>query len=362
MAKWSWLKWGSAGAVPAAGVGLGAVGAVTGKKGILQDGATNALEVAQTAAAEAGVEASFHTFYKILEKLGELFNRVTGTNGGDALIRWSQDAMGTNASDTLAGGTASNNNDNNRGPGDNTPAPGQEASLNSGMLGLAAAGLGVASVKGLDVARTASLDGGTNDMGRGKLGKLFTVAGIGAAGIGGLAYATSEAKADEPGNTDLAGTNLEQFTKSEINLQGDFGEASFAGEALHKGHVLAHGVQDGLAGLVGSPEDLYDMVDGWTNGWLPGDHNTNSTYNFATEVADDYLISKPEIRSEWDAAVHATGGLASWLIPVGGALKAAGAGAKMVNGARAFETAENIVGGQQIGQAVTMKAQQFLMN
>ncbi len=198
-----------------------------------------------------------------------------------------------------------------------------------------------------------------------KFTKAFKLAGLaGAATLGTVAIAnatTNDADADNTvGDTDLSNTSLADMTNSEINLKGDFKEASMTDELMHKGHVLAHGFQDGMAGLVGAPEDLYNMVDGWTDGWLPGDHNVNNSYNFATEAADNYLISKPELKSVWDERVHATGGVASWFVPVGGALKLAGAGARTVSAVHAFEAAENVVGSAQIGQMATSTAKQFI--
>lgn len=190
--------------------------------------------------------------------------------------------------------------------------------------------------------------------GRGKFGKLAKLFGYTAAtGAAGITVANATAPNEEKAEyADPSSDN------SEIVLKSNFDEASLFDEALHKGHVLAHGMQDGIASLAGSPEDLYDMIDGWAGGVLPGDHTQNSTYTFVSEVADNTLISKPEIKSDWDARVHATGQMATWFIPVGGALKAAGVGAKTVNGVKAFEATENTVGAAEIART----GQQLLLN
>lgn len=207
----------------------------------------------------------------------------------------------------------------------------------------------------------------------GRLAKLF----VGTAAVGGGVFAldamTGQANAQEIdtnnvsfqadanagyASANLAGTSLEHLTQSEIGLDDNFAEAASDGnvldEAFHKGHVLAHGMQSGLVDIAAAPEDLYNMIDGWAGGWLPGNHEENFSRDALSNAANSHLISEPEIRDEWDAAVHATGGLATWFIPVGAAAKAVGAGARTVNGIRAFETAENVVGTADISRAITL--------
>lgn len=387
------------GATSALAVGAGAIGtgwaAFTGKTGTPQDLLTKTQDALKTAGVESSVGAFFHGIYAAIEELGALLNRIPGFEGlGDDMIRWSQNAMSTETEDTIT----TSAHDDTGAPGATPDNGSTHASLMGGPdgggtslaslavpagLGLGAGGYALAkNAHALATSRVmpsafkgaqGDLFDGTNDAPRGKFGRILKTTGIVTAtagvGIGGTSLMTSEANAGElpVGSTDLAGTNMEAYAHSEINLGSSFAEEaaapteeSFLDAAAHKGHVFAHGVQDGLAGLVGSPEDLYDMVDGWTGDWLPGDANSNSTYDFVKEVADDHLIGPPEIRDEWDARVHAGGSLATWAIPVGGALKAAGAGAKAVNATKAFEATENVVGGTQIGGMVAEAGLNFI--
>src|SRR5690606_18881846 len=87
----------------------------------------------------------------------------------------------------------------------------------------------------------------------------------------------------------------------------------------------------------------------WAGGWLPGDHETNFSRQTLSDAANATLVSQPEIRDEWDAAVHTAGGIATWFIPVGAVAKGIGAGAKTVNGIRALETAENAAFAGDVG-------------
>jgi hypothetical protein len=206
--------------------------------------------------------------------------------------------------------------------------------LSYGSLARGAVGVG----EGIFARGTSASIGGTL-LGRTKIGKIATVF---AALAGGAVDSATAAEAEVASQT-LKGTGLERYTQSEINvgsaagnLTQDFSTSasySIGEEVLHKGHVFAHGLQSGVMGIGAAPEAIYDTLDSWTGGWLPGDENFSTSAQAIGEFSEEYMLGAPEIRDEWDAAVHATGELASYAIPLGGALKLGGAGARMVSSA-----------------------------
>lgn len=220
------------------------------------------------------------------------------------------------------------------GNGGGTPTPGGDAPRGGGdapnLRGVDAAD---------DVARAAKDVAGTHGLGRGKSGLLMTGAG---ALIGGSILSQTFAGSANAGTPDDA-----TITADNTNAA----PTSVLGEVAHKGHVLAHGVQSGLVGLGGSLEDVWDMADNWSGGWLPGDDKKNSTANFLGNAADSFLISKPEIRGAFDQALHTGGEVATWFIPVGAAAKGIGAGARTVTALRTMEQAENTVGVASVAQS-----------
>lgn len=220
------------------------------------------------------------------------------------------------------------------GPGDGggTPTHGGDAPRGGGD------GPSIRTVNAADdVARAAEKAAGVGGHGRGKAALL-----LGGAVIGGSILSQTFAGSAEAGTPDGA-----TITADNTNAA----PTSALGEAAHKTHVLAHGVQSGLVSLGGSLEDAWDMTDNLMGGWLPGDDQKNSTATFLGNAADSFLISKPEIRGAFDQAVHGAGEMATWLIPVGAAAKGIGAGARTVTALRTMEQAENVVGVTSIGQA-----------
>jgi hypothetical protein len=134
-------------------------------------------------------------------------------------------------------------------------------------------------------------------------------------------------------------------------------EYSLLEDVGHRAHVLGAGLQNGVVGLIAAPETLWDMADGWLGGILPGDHNTSSIQDTVGGLADEYLISRPEIRDLGDQALFVTGGLITWAVPVAGVANAVGVTAKGVQLIRAFEVAENVSGTINAGTAVVDAAE-----
>ena len=192
-----------------------------------------------------------------------------------------------------------------------------------------------------DVARAAEKAAGVRGHGRGKAALL-----LGGAVVGGSILSQTFAGSAEAGTPDGATLTADNTNAAPTSTLGEIG---------HKAHVLAHGVQSGVTSLLGSPEDVWDMADN-IGRLFAGDDQKNSTATFLGNTADSFLISKPEIRGAWDQAIHGTGEVATWLIPVGAAAKGLGAGARTVTALRTMEQAENVTGVVSVTQGVANMA------
>lgn len=135
--------------------------------------------------------------------------------------------------------------------------------------------------------------------------------------------------------------------------QAEPGPFNFFGEVAHWTQIVGHGLQNGIVGLMGAGEDIYDLADSLSGDRLWGDSTTNSTTEFLTNFADNNLVRVPEMRNDFERAIHKISEVGTLLVPLGSVAKVAGLGAKTIVAIRAADVTWDVASLNSMGVSMT---------